>query len=193
MRTIHEFASNDSMQHAIEKHPEIAAKICTFQANAGAGRIPDWFLAWSGWANSMPLYQSWDAMRLWFGMAEGLFFDIHVGEVPGPDRKFARNERVLRRATATHALVGLGNIDIRMSETRNADQDGFIVWEHLTGFDDFSIVRSAVSVSAAANVPLEIGSTKPSRSSLHMAMYGALARWPYGYDKIIVGVLGVPR
>lgn len=40
--------------------------------------------------------------------------------------------------------------------------------------------------------PLEIGSTTPSKTLLHLLEAGAVARWPYGSDHICLLVLGRP-
>lgn len=81
----------------------------------------------------------------------------------------------------------------------NADQDGFLEWTdqiflhvstgepepHPGGGEQPRMTKTWVK---PRTVPLEIGTTKPSRTWLHMQREGAVARWPYGHDRITVFV-----
>jgi hypothetical protein len=69
-----------------------------------------------------------------------------------------------------------------------------IKWESSARFtkielqDDDSEKETKVTVSNRF-VPLEIGTTKASCSLIHVFGRRGLARWPYDWDHILVGVL----
>ena len=61
-----------------------------------------------------------------------------------------------------------------------ADQDGFLSWS-----TPIEVEAGSVCVTVPpGRVPLEIGSTKPSRTLLHVAMDHGVARWPYASEDI---------
>jgi hypothetical protein len=92
---------------------------------------------------------------------------VPMGRGPFPDAQEDENNAVLARLPALFtASVASGN----------ADQDGWIEWNRPVKAIDGQELPPG-------RAPLEIGTTKASRSLLHIQMDRSLARWPYGYDE----------
>lgn len=107
---------------------------------------------------------------------------ISVGNTPYRDS--AREEN---RAALANLPYG---ITVQVYEGLSHTGDGCI-----TIPDDLVIVddadrhlpgRRERAAEAVGTVPLEIGHTHVSRTLLHLADYGAVARWAYGHDRIYV-------
>lgn len=76
-----------------------------------------------------------------------------------------------------------------------ADSDGYLTWSKPLEFEitkcsftDDTIERTSVVIEPR-RVPLEVGTTEGSRTIVHLAMDGGLARWPYGSEELYVYVV----
>jgi len=141
-----------------------------------------------------PNHQIAAYMRVYAELAVGnyAFGWVHVGATPGPDADREENADKLRNlAPGIHAEVDLAQ--------NMADQDGSLTWtDPMRGLKlSGATYRAACGVGeqpfitfpcdlAPRWAPLEIGYTLPSRTMLHMIEDGAVARWAYGSDKIVV-------
>lgn len=73
-----------------------------------------------------------------------------------------------------------------------ADDDGDLAWDAPIEFNRSTLTHVGAEFTAeqimlpARSVPLEIGSTMPSRTLTHIQMDGGIARWPYGCDYVQV-------
>lgn len=114
---------------------------------------------------------------------------IGVGETPRPDADREGNAAALARLP--HPFRA--HVDM---EQNNASQDGTLCWEGpiRVGLCTGLIARHADGTThplpvfftiPAGMAPLEIGSTKPSRTLAHLIDgEGSVARWPYGSSRI---------
>jgi hypothetical protein len=122
----------------------------------------------------------------------GNMFEVEIsarGE-PGPDSDREGN------AAKIGQLPGPFVATVSRSQ-RNADQDGWLYWDepikmeksvnvpYTDGVHGTQPIRCVVDVPPG-RVPLEIGTTKPSRTLLHCRMDGGVARWPYGHNRLIL-------
>lgn len=111
--------------------------------------------------------------------------DIGLGRQPRRDQAREENAAALRDLPAPF----IADVDLTQY---GGDQDGTLRWTE-------PVVADLV-LSAEANgeyrmgtieipvggVPLEIGSTYASRTAMHLAEDGGVARWAYGHDRIRV-------
>lgn len=113
---------------------------------------------------------------------------------PGRDRDREYNASKLASLYGPFSAV----VDL---DQHNADDDGTLSWNEPIKCDrstDVSFLdpcpgagmrRLIMPVAVAPrSVPLEIGSSSPSRTMWHLIQDGAVARWPYGADFITLFV-----
>jgi hypothetical protein len=109
---------------------------------------------------------------------------IEVGHIPLPDAERDANASALRDLP----MPFVAHVD---KTQYNADQDGWLEWSapitvrrsvgaayYPSTVDDATPVTILQEVPPGT-VPLEIGSTPPSRTSLHLHEDRGVARWPY--------------
>jgi len=153
----------------------------------GPSRWPPEQVAAFGWVNYMVMRGEITQIR------------IATGACPFPDKERALNQQIL------DTLVEPFTAEVDPGQ-HNADCDGRLSWsrtvisEKSTGVPYFADpdgaptpLRAPKDVPAAG-IPLEIGSTLPSRTLLHLGEYGGVARWPY--ESTVVRVLissGFPK
>ena len=126
------------------------------------------------------------------GVVEGKIGRVDVGlwDAPKSDSARAANQAALDDLPDPFR----GSVD---SEQHGADADGWIEWSEpiqvsvTTGesVDDSSghpVPMTKVVMVEPRRVPLEIGTTKPSRTLAHIREGFGLARWPYGYERLHV-------
>lgn len=141
---------------------------------------------------SWDLGQVYSFMRFHHAWVSGRYAacSVPVGGPPGPDADREGNAALL--GTVPHYVTG--DLDARQN---NADEDGVLSWAddlRMTAFvADQELVDGVEAKTLDVRVkpmqvPLEVGTTKPSRSWLHMQREGGLARWPYGQDRITLWV-----
>jgi hypothetical protein len=115
---------------------------------------------------------------------EALVTDVATAGTPHPDRD---------RYANADGLAGLpgpftASVDMRQS---GADDDGWVEWAQSIRADrsvGTPVVCDCGRMSPVkildevrpGRVPLEIGTTKPSSTLLHLRRDGGVARWPYG-------------
>lgn len=114
---------------------------------------------------------------------------IYLGVTPYPDADRESN------ALALEDLPKPFTADIDKTQ-RNADQDGWLEWHEpiiVTRSVGVAYYRSTEEAPApltmrqlipAGSVPLEIGTTLPSRTAMHVYADRGVARWPYDAVKI---------
>ncbi|GHC72270.1 hypothetical protein GCM10007079_05370 [Nocardiopsis terrae] len=114
---------------------------------------------------------------------------IGVGETPSGDRYRVENSDALSNLPRPFRAT----VDLNQ---RNGDQDGWLEWdepiyvERSTGVAYFLCPEDVpgplylVEKAKPGRVPLEIGTTKASRSVLHVIQDAGVARWPYESERI---------
>jgi hypothetical protein len=118
--------------------------------------------------------------------------EISTRGIPGPD-----SDRAGNAAKVAH-LPGPFTAFVDQSQN-HADSDGYLSWDEPIKMEKSLNVSFTDGVHGKqpvmcivelppGSVPLEIGTTKPSRTYLHMRMDGGVARWPYGHDRITLFV-----
>jgi hypothetical protein len=115
---------------------------------------------------------------------------VPVGGTPGPDADRAGNAALA--AVAREPFV----IEVDQQQN-NADQDGRVSWSEALRMTAFVPDQELIDGQDAKvydvkvgpqSIPLEIGTTLPSRTWLHMQRDGGVVRWPYGQDRLTVFV-----
>jgi hypothetical protein len=119
------------------------------------------------------------------------------GDGPGPDREREANQAALAQLCRPFtATVDMGQMC--------ADSDGTLSWDEpvvvlqatpppgYRGEETPKYVRRDVVVRPGS-VPLEIGSTTPSRTLMHLHESGGVARWPYGASTLHLWLADLDR
>lgn len=112
---------------------------------------------------------------------------VKVGAEPGADR--CREQNAAALADLRHPFVA--HLDMHQN---NAEDDGTLEWTEpirVKLYPNGSGANEYVMVPPAS-IPLEVGSSAPSKAFMHLAQYGAVARWPYGEEHLYV-LTGVPE
>jgi len=138
-------------------------------------------------ADTWPLEQvaMFAEIHAMIGCGNVAMVEVETGGPPSADKEREAN------AGAAAGLSPPFTCSVDMSQN-NDGRDGVVTWTEpirvtlATGLierhPDGSVGPVALhSVVPAGHAPLEIGSTHPSRTWLHLREEGAVARWPYGY------------
>ena len=139
-----------------------------------------------------PVHQVAAFVRIHTGVCAGQFarVQVEVGATPGPDA--ARDDNAAALADLPEPFTAV--LDM---EQNAADQDGFITWD-----EDITVTRATGASFMAEcsrkepltmpalvrplQVPLEVGTTMPSRTLLHLEEDGGVARWAYGSKDLYI-------
>lgn len=118
-------------------------------------------------------------------------FEINIGRVPHKDHMRKENSSTLSQIPRPFKA------ELDMTQ-RNGDQDGWLTWKNSitvtksvgaaffsSGFCHPAPIVRPIKIPAG-QVPLEIGTTKPSRTVLHLIEERGVARWPYNSEIITV-------
>ena len=112
---------------------------------------------------------------------------VYIGATPRADKEIAYNNSVVR---GNENSLFFGEFWGAL-----ADDDGYITWSKPLEFEvtkcsltDDTIERSSVLIEPR-RLPLEVGTTEGSRTMVHLAFEGGLARWPYGSEELYVYVV----
>jgi hypothetical protein len=138
-------------------------------------------------------YQGWDMGQLFalsclmhmYGLGFLSITEIPLDAAPMGDRQRERNSRVL-----SNVMDGVvAEVDL---EQRGAEGDGHVQWDFaLPAVTTLGEEEGIVYVDPGT-ARLEIGHTDASNTCLHLARFGAIARWPY--EQEFLGILAMrPR
>jgi hypothetical protein len=124
----------------------------------------------------------------------GVYAHFRVHAFGEPSADVERDENAAMLSTLEKPFVALVDLEQNM-----APQDGYLKWTapiragHGFGASFFPpcVREKPESVHGPIwlkprKLPLEIGSTMPSRTFAHLRTDGGVARWPYGHDMITV-------
>lgn len=108
---------------------------------------------------------------------------ISVDGTPSNDKDIEHQNRILSKIRRPFRAKFWGGL---------ADSDGEFSWDETIGVTQFPFVtmpelREDLQIGPRT-VPLEVGYTLASRTALHLWEDGAVARWPYGHDRITLFV-----
>lgn len=109
-----------------------------------------------------------------------VFVRIPVGTVPSSDSSTERNNGALQKISAPFKARFSGG---------PGDQDGSLSWSAPIDAVSAATPKLDTVVVPPGSAPLEVGTTKASRTWLHLAQERCLARWPYGLDRIVLLVV----
>lgn len=145
---------------------------------------------WAGFrGGKFDLYDAFAFSKIHSLLCEGkvAHCQIHVGSGPGKDKDIEGNNRLLQNlpepfTACFQPQAGSGDND-----------DGYVEWE--SAVEMVKMVLNADGTETASSVivpvqrvPLEVGTTAASRTIHHLNQNGALARWPYGHEWLLVWV-----
>lgn len=129
---------------------------------------------------SITFEDAYGFMLLWADIQDGLFgiAYINVGDSPYRDLAHAENKRLLAD------LPSPFKVDVIPQRGRSADDDGTLRWSAPIEVEDVS--HNRWPIAAGGQAPLEIGSTKISKSRIHLYGERSLARWPYDHEDMVL-------
>lgn len=142
-----------------------------------------------------PMEQVAALARVHAGIVAGTYGMIRIG---GPLLEAGPGRDADRKGNASKLLELHGPFSAEVDlEQNNADDDGTLSWDEPARIERSSgtsfigpcsrVGMKRILMPATIepwSVPLEIGSSSPSRTLLHLVEEGGAARWPYGADWI---------
>lgn len=181
MSAWHERAVEAATTRLLEE-PESKALLHGMRRKLETGFYPEWFVdvvmqrGWSG----LKLADAFAFANIWAWVQNGDVALVRIGlfGTPAPDAEIETNRaRLSTLVEPFKAEVWNGT----------ADSDGFLSWDREIALDCQPRPRRADGAPTAhprrpGRAPLEIGLTRSSRTFMHLAAEGAVARWPYGHD-----------
>lgn len=195
MTTFHEEAA-ETLLDDIMQTPEAAATLAHHRAVLTENRNPRW-AARIGQTHhhprSWPLEQAAAHLAVHSALMTGRYVDvlIGVGAAPGPDADREGNALKLARVNKHFRA------DLDMTQN-GRESDGRLSWSEPISTDrstnvglitdcGTTPVRTSVTLPPGG-VPLEVGTSKPSTTLMHLRRFGGVARWAYGDDLIALFV-----
>ncbi|MFF1444094.1 hypothetical protein [Streptomyces sp. NPDC058295] len=199
-RTLHEELAQDLLDD-ITASPAAAAVFAGWRRRFKEGDYDPAYVARIGQTQRDPAYWPLEQVAAFVAIHAGLMagrfahVEVDVGHSPGPDADRSGNAVKLQEA---HPLF---HADLDMHQN-GADCDGWLSWEEPIAVNKSSGLglvtgcgTSPVEVIMHVDshgVPLEVGSSKASRTYLHLLQEDGVARWAYGDDRIYL-LLNVQR
>jgi hypothetical protein len=199
--TVHEDAAQTLLEE-FQMRPESASMLANVSASLREGTYNRQLIAWVGQTQRDPAYWPLHQVASLTHVLDGLTCGrivrrrIPVGDTPGPDADREGNAARLRNVRAPFSA------HLDMSQN-GADCDGTFSWDSPVNLWRALGVRVAHEKGLYGSlhapfevrpwrVPLEVGYTLPSRTFVHLALEGAVARWAYE-DKEICLLLDLSR
>lgn len=188
MTTVHERAALQFLSDILED-PEEASEFARFRSalrEMPADVVPmvDDFgqLFRHGHPGTWPLEQQVALFSFARGMEAGRYgrLQINIGRTPSADAKRGAN------AAALSALPGPFVAEVDLAQN-GADADGHFAWTAPINVNMYIEGDTPVACEMSPrSIPLEIGSTAPSRTLLHVARDLGVARWAYGSEHLLL-------
>ncbi|KIF66271.1 hypothetical protein HY68_36820 [Streptomyces sp. AcH 505] len=197
MTTSHERGAHAVLDRMMTREHTAAALVRTRNRLAGSDHFTPGFVAAVGQMHRLtpgrwPVHQVAAFLDIHAAVGAGRFAMVHigVGTAPRPDTE---------RAANAAALTDLPDpFTVRLDLGQNAaDEDGIVEWSE----DIVVTLSTGVSYTAGcvipepltmptivrpSRIPLEVGTTLPSRTLLHLEEDGGVARWAYDSTDICV-------
>ncbi|MFJ6069023.1 hypothetical protein ACIQHU_39040 [Streptomyces tendae] len=191
MTISHERGAHTVLDRLLTTEPTAAALVRTRARLASGDHFTGGFVDAVGQMHRLtpdrwPVHQVAAFLAIHAAIGAGRYAVVHVevGATPRPDAERAAN------AVALADLPEPFSAELDADQNA-ADEDGTIAWS-----EEIVVTRSTgVSYAAGctgqepltvpnvvrpSRVPLEVGTTKPSRTLLHLEEDGGVARWAYG-------------
>jgi hypothetical protein len=199
-RTLHEEIAEELLDDVLST-PRAAAVLADWRRRFKEDDYDPQYVASIGQTQRKPAYWPLEQVAAFVAVHAGLMsgkyahVEVSVGNSPGPDADRAGNASKLR---GTHHLF---HAELDMHQN-GADCDGWLSWD--TPIDVNKSSGLGLVTPCGTNpvqmgmrvephgVPLEVGSSKPSRTYLHLLEEGGVARWAYDDDRLYV-LLNVER
>ncbi|MFE1230258.1 hypothetical protein [Streptomyces sp. NPDC058745] len=191
-RTLHEEIAEGTLDDLLT-NPGSAAVLAEWRRRFKQGDYDPRLVARIGQTQRLPRYwpleQVASFVQVHAGLMSGLYahVEVSVGAKPGPDADREENAQKLRRV---HRLFQ-ARLDL---DQHGGDYDGWVSWATTVKTNRSSglgLVMTCGTIPVnmgfhvpAGGVPLEVGSTKASRTYMHLHQDGGVARWPYDDDRI---------
>jgi hypothetical protein len=188
MTTLHERAATAAMEEALSSE-DWAGKFLVLMKNRlnekyYTGYEPDAIVQLC-WRSGYSLTDAYVFAQIWSQTMTGevAVCCAHVGSCPSADRMVSENQKLLNSglheffAASVESQIGPG-----------AECDGWLRWNHEIEFTrTFADEKSKKPYKCKPEtLPLEIGTTKSSRTWMHLFQDGGVARWPYGHDCVTI-------
>ena len=194
MSTLHADALEDAFYEAIQKNPQMAAVAAEVRTRLLEGGfyssdiVNAAFQKWERDRKKITLIDAYGFAQVWAHFHRG---DIAHGSVPlpsgpGSDQNLEYNQSVLDQLPAGFRAT------YSPERGPGADDDGTLTIEKGIGLwrvfrEDADEYREEPwFFKMDHKIALEVGTTSVSKTLYHLRCRGGVARWPYGYEKIIV-------
>ena len=196
MTTVHQDAAEQAALDCATT-PEGAAALRDFQDGLKIGRWPTSYVDAIGQDHRVdphrwPLGQVFAFMRIHSMLMDGEIAQVQISTDGGPvaDENRAENQRRL------DDLLGPFVATVDPDQETDAYGDGHLEWDEPIQVEQSMSVPYIVLATGEeapllkvatfppCRVPLEIGTTFPSKTFEHLSRFKGLARWPYGSDRI---------
>lgn len=191
--TVHEDAAQVLLEER-QADPESASMLAKMSASLYGGTYSRQLIGWVGQTQRDPAYWPPHQVAALMDVLDGLAYGrivrrrIPIGETPGPDADRQGNAARLRNLDTPFQA------SLDMSQN-GADSDGMLSWDEPVNFWRALGVRALHQQGIYGSlhapfevrpwrVPLEVGYTLPSRTLMHLAVEGAVARWAYEDDEV---------
>lgn len=205
MTTVHQEAAEQAALGSATD-PEGAAALRDFRDGLKTGR---WSLSYVNAIGQdyrldpdrWPLAQIYAFMRVHSMLMDGEIAQVQISTDGGPVADENRTENQRRLNDLLGPFVAMVDPD----QGTDSDGDGHLEWdepiqvEQSMGVPYIDLATGEqspllkVATMPSGRVPLEIGTTFPSKTFEHLARFKGLARWPYGSDCIHLFVRTRPR
>ena len=162
--------------------------LTTAENSVQTGKWDGDFLAAVGYGGRMRLEQLFITAWVHNKLMTGELFTVKVRAATTPHLDRCRQENM----DAVRDLPEPFYAEVDPSQ-KCADSDGDLWWTEpivasQTCWPDDDHSQNQSVLIRPFSVPLEVGSTKPSRTSMHIREERGVARWPYGTDWITIFV-----
>ncbi|MGW1468531.1 hypothetical protein ACWCPT_29815 [Streptomyces sp. NPDC002308] len=195
--TSHERGAHAVLDRLLRQESTAAALVRTRHRLAGGNHFTPEFVNAVGQMHRQspgdwPVHQVACLLDIHVATASGRYarVEVEVGTRPHPDAERLAN------AAALKSLPGpfLAHLDI---DQNAGDEDGSVSWAESivvtrstgTSFTPDCAALEPVTIPTAVRpfqVPLEVGTTMPSRTLLHLEEDGGVARWAYGSTDLYI-------
>lgn len=198
MTTIHERGAYAVLDRMLTLEPTAAALVRTRNRLAAGDHFTPGFVSAVGQIHRKDLPARWPVhqvaafLDIHAGVGAGRYaiVQVEVGTAPRPDAQRAANARALADLPEPFTA----ELDLAQNA---ADEDGMVAWsEDIVATRSTGVAYTACctaresltipTVLRPCSVPLEVGTTMPSRTLLHLEEDGGVARWAYDSTDLYV-------
>jgi hypothetical protein len=179
--SVHDAAMFHGFHDAVEQDPEHARAAVRYLAKMRAGTFgfaP--YIGQNAYGDNIYDAFAFASVHTWLCQGKVCAVRISVGAKPVADRETEEQNRRLLGVHPPFRAEFWGGV---------GDDDGELAWDEpitVTRWPFTTCPERCDIKQRPGQAPLEVGTTKASRTALHLWVQGAVARWPYGSNEIVL-------